>query len=30
LAENLGNADQDPARTMIVALEQAVEGLGVP
>ncbi len=30
LAENLGNADQDPARTMIAALEQAVEGLGVP
>ena len=27
LSENLGKADQDPARTMIAALEQAVGGL---
>jgi chemotaxis protein histidine kinase CheA len=30
LSENLGNADQDPARTMIEALERAVEDLGLP
>ena len=30
LSENLGNADQDPARTMVEALERAVEDLGLP
>ena len=30
LTENLGNADQDPARTMSEALERAVEDLGRP